>query len=244
MSPRKLNVGRCQNIMPVTIGTADQVELLAEGTNSYKILFPQSLPTSQAALEIDSKGNLTYASTSGLVGPAGPQGAIGAAGPPGPAGATGPTGSTGAAGPTGSTGSTGAAGPGFAVGYYPATDQSSYPANATTALAFTSTGATITPSVSLNNSTATFTVNTSGLFVLAPAHWVSSLPTGTLVTWNFSHSDTVTGTTGTSIDYFGRASTERYAVPGDTFTIQLHNTTSSAITLSKPTAFRMLFTPC
>ena len=123
-------------------------------------------------------------------------------------------------------------------------DQSSYPANASTALAFTSTGATTIPSTSLNNSTATFTVNTQGLFVLAPAHWISSLPTGTLVTWNFTHSDTVTGTTGTSIDYFGRASTERYAVPGDTFTIQLHNTTSSAITLSKPTAFRMLFTPC
>ena len=51
--------------MPVTIGTADQVELLAEGTNSYKILFPGSLPTSQSALEIDSTGKLTYASASG-----------------------------------------------------------------------------------------------------------------------------------------------------------------------------------
>ena len=230
--------------MPVTIGTADQIELLATGTNTYKLLFPQTLPTSQAALEVDSSGNLTYVPTSSLIGPAGAQGAPGVAGPAGPTGATGAAGGTGAQGATGSTGATGAAGPGFAVGYYPVTDQSSYPANASTALAFTATGATNIPAATLNNSTATFTVNTQGLFVLAPAHWVSSLPTGTLVTWNFASSDSVTGTSGTSTDYLGRTSTERYAVPGDTFTIQLHNTTSSAITLSKPTAFRMLFTPC
>ncbi|KAL3158950.1 hypothetical protein ABBQ32_011348 [Trebouxia sp. C0010 RCD-2024] len=236
--------------MPVTIGTADQVELVASGTNSYQIKFPQSLPTSQAAWEIDPKGVLTFTPTSSLIGPAGAQGAPGPPGPAGAAGsngapgATGSAGSTGPQGATGAAGPAGAAGPGFSVGTYPVTDQSSYPANASTPLTFTATGATTIPAATLNNSTGTFTVNTQGLFVLAPAHWVSSLPTGTLVSWNFTHSDTVTGVTNTSTDYMGRTSTDRYAVPGEAFTIQIHNTTSSAITLSKPTAFRLLFTPC
>ena len=195
--PGGKNVRLWEIEMPVCIGTSGQIELLVAGDNSYDITFPDTLPTGQAAVEMDTEGNLTYVPVSTLIGPSGAAGATGATGATGAAGATGATGATGAAGQTGSAGATGAAGPGFTVGYYPVTNASSYPASASTALAFASTGATNIAAATLNTSTATFTVVTQGLFVLAPAHWVSSLPSGTLVTWNFGSTDSVTNTSGT-----------------------------------------------